>query len=165
MPKVNLSEAARLTGKARVTIHRHIDNGKLTKEIDGAGNPVVDVAELERVYGTLKQPDLLQTVTQLQPETASNSNLLQREIDILREERERERSQLCQQIEDLRRDRDHARDERDRLLKVIEEQAGSVRQLTDQRQPKPAAAPSKPEPKPAPPKGWRGFLYRLAGAG
>src|SRR5438046_3062811 len=108
MPKVNISDAARLTGKARVTIHRHIEKGKLTKEIDGTGNPVVDVAELERVYGALKQPDLSQDVTQRQQETISNGNVLQRELELLREERERERNQWEQQIDDLRRDRDHA---------------------------------------------------------
>lgn len=156
MPKVNISEAARLTGKARVTIHRHIGSGKLTKEFDGTGNPVVDVAELERVYGPLKQPDLSQDVTQLQPETPSNDNLLQRELEILREERERERRQLSQQIEDLRHDRDDARAERDRLLKVIEEQAGSFRVLTDQRQ--------KPEPAPEQePQRRAGLFARLFG--
>jgi hypothetical protein len=40
---------------------------------------------------------------------------------------------LFERIEDLRRDRDDLRNERDRLLKMIEEQADSVRQLTDQR--------------------------------
>jgi hypothetical protein len=36
-------------------------------------------------------------------------------------------------FEDLRQGRDDLRRDRDRLLKVIEEQAGSVRLLTDQR--------------------------------
>ena len=159
MPKVNISEAARLTGKARVTIHRHIGSGKLTKEVDGTGNPVVDVAELERVYGPLKQPDLSQDVTQRQPKSPSNDNLLLRELEILREERERERRLLEQRIEDLRHDRDDARAERDRLLGVIEEQAGSFRVLTDQsRKPEPAPEPERPMR-----RGFRAFLHRLTG--
>jgi hypothetical protein len=142
MPKMNISEAARMTGKARQTIHRHIDRGRLTKEIDATGNPVVDVAELERVYGPLQHPGLSHTVTQRQPDTPSNDNLLQRELELLREERARERGQFCQQLEDLRQ-------ERDRLLKVIEEQAGSVRLLTDQRLQRQ-------------PKRWRWFWQRWA---
>jgi hypothetical protein len=149
MPKVSLSEAARLTGKARVTIHRHIDKGKLTKEIDGTGNPVLDVAELERVYGTLKQPDTPPTVSQIQHETANNDNLLQRELELLREERERERDQFTNQIDDLRRRLD-AEAEARRI--EGEERRKLTAILTDQRQ------QQQPEP-----KGFRGFLQRLTG--
>ena len=158
MPKVSLSEAARLTGKSRVTIHRHIDKGKLTKEIDGTGNPVLDLAELERVYGGLKQPDVLPSVSVQQPETANQNSLLQRELELLRERLD-DKDRV---IEDLRHDRDDLRNERDRLLKVIEEQAGSFRVLTDQRtqqQPEPAPAPEAPAKR----RGWRAVLHRLAG--
>jgi hypothetical protein len=150
MPKVSLSEAARLTGKARVTIHRHIDKGKLTKEIDGTGNPVLDVAELERVYGTLKQPNLSPTVPEIQHETAINDNLLQRELELLREERERERGQFINQIDDLRRRLD-AEAEARRIEN--EERRKLTALLTDQRKPEPEQTR----------KGWRGFLHRLAG--
>ena len=83
---------------------------------------------------------------------------MRQEVQFLREKltgleraKEDERQLLSHQIEDLR-------GERDRLLTVIEEQAGSVRQLTDQRQPAPA--PQEPEQTR---KGWRGVLHRLAG--
>jgi hypothetical protein len=49
----------------------------------------------------------------------SGNGALQRELELARD-----------QIADLR-------NERDRLLKIIEEQAGAVRVLTDQRQPAP----------------------------
>jgi hypothetical protein len=149
MPKVSLSEAARLTGKARQTIHRHIDKGKLTKEIDGTGSPVLDVAELERVYGTLQQPNLSPTVPEIQHETANNDNLLQRELELLREERERERNQFTNQIDDLRRRLD-AEAEARRI--EGEERRKLTAILTDQRQ------QQQPEP-----KGLRGFLQRLTG--
>jgi hypothetical protein len=151
MPKVSLSEAARLTGKSRVTIHRHIDKGKLAKEIDGTGNPVLDLAELERVYGSLKQPDMLPSVSVQQSETPHQNSLLQRELELLRERLD-DKDQV---IEDLRHDREDLRNERDRLLKVIEEQASSVRLLTDQR------TQQQPEPEPLPRKGLRGWLHRI----
>ena len=58
-------------------------------------------------------------------ETPSNPSALQAQLETLREERDRERQQLQATIEDLR-------EERGRLLKVLEEQAGTVRQLTYQ---------------------------------
>ena len=65
---------------------------------------------------------------------------MQQEIQFLREKladlermSDEQRRQFSDQIEDLRHDRDDLRGERDRLLKVIEEQAGSMKLLTDQR--------------------------------
>ena len=50
MAEVSISEAARLTGKGRATIQRHIKSGKLSVGKDATGNPVIDTAELFRVY-------------------------------------------------------------------------------------------------------------------
>jgi hypothetical protein len=54
MAKVNLSQAAKLTGKNRTTIWRHIHSGKLSIERDRDGLPFVDTSELIRVYGELE---------------------------------------------------------------------------------------------------------------
>jgi len=54
MAKVNLSQAAKLTGKNRTTIWRHINSGKLSAERDRDGLPFVDTSELIRVYGELE---------------------------------------------------------------------------------------------------------------
>lgn len=54
MAIVTISEAARLTGKSRQTLHRHIVTGKLSKcntEANGIG---IDTSELLRVYGSIK---------------------------------------------------------------------------------------------------------------
>lgn len=54
MAIVTISEAARLTGKSRQTLHRHIVIGKLSKcntEANGIG---IDTSELLRVYGSIK---------------------------------------------------------------------------------------------------------------
>ncbi len=56
MAKLNLSQAAKVTGKNRTTIWRHINIGKLSSERDREGMPFVDTSELIRVYGELKQP-------------------------------------------------------------------------------------------------------------
>ena len=53
MTKVSISEAARLTGKSRTTLHRLIKTGELST-CHGARNArMVDVSELIRVFGPL----------------------------------------------------------------------------------------------------------------
>ncbi|MGI3399668.1 helix-turn-helix domain-containing protein [Providencia stuartii] len=61
MAQVSISEAARLTGKSRKTLHTYISNGKLTKVTDSQGKPKIDVSELIRVFGELSKPK--ETVT------------------------------------------------------------------------------------------------------
>ena len=50
MAIVSISEASRLTGKTRATIHRHINTGKLSKVKDDTGTKGIDTSELIRVY-------------------------------------------------------------------------------------------------------------------
>ncbi len=50
MAIVSISEASRLTGKTRATIHRHINTGKLSKTKDDTGVIGIDISELIRVY-------------------------------------------------------------------------------------------------------------------
>jgi len=60
MAKISISEAARLTGKNRATLHRHIKSGKLSRFLDDDNNPVLDTSELIRVYPSFKAPVALQ---------------------------------------------------------------------------------------------------------
>lgn len=56
MSNITIAEAAELlNGKASLaTLHRHTKSGVLSCSSNAQGNKVVDVAELERVYGPLK---------------------------------------------------------------------------------------------------------------
>ena len=53
MPKLTISEAAKLTPHNRQTLYKHAKEGKLTTTKDALGKVVVDTAELQRVYGNL----------------------------------------------------------------------------------------------------------------
>lgn len=55
MAKVSISEAARLTGKSRTTLHRLIKTGELSTCYGNRNARMVDVSELLRVFGPLKQ--------------------------------------------------------------------------------------------------------------
>lgn len=132
MAKISISEAARLTGKNRSTLHRHIKNGKLSKDFDNDGNPVLDTSELSRVYSTFKMPATVQPAA-----TVSHSDSVQQvatpgevgnataEIELLKLKLQHAEERII--IEESRRreaeqrERE-AKEETNRLLGVVEKQ-------------------------------------------
>ncbi|MGO2383076.1 helix-turn-helix domain-containing protein [Vreelandella zhanjiangensis] len=46
-----ITEAAKIYGKQRKTLYRHIDSGRLSAGVRGDGKRVIDLAELIRCYG------------------------------------------------------------------------------------------------------------------
>lgn len=55
MAKVGAQRAAILTGKSKSTIQRAMNSGKLSFELDQNKRRVIDVSELERVFGIKQQ--------------------------------------------------------------------------------------------------------------
>ena len=53
MPLLNISQAARASGKDRNTIRKYIKLGVLSSSVDGCGKVLIDAAELVRVFGSL----------------------------------------------------------------------------------------------------------------
>jgi helix-turn-helix protein len=111
MAKLSITEAARITGVSRVTLHRYIKAGKLSRSADGT----IDTAELLRVGlvlhpDTVLQPDTLQrevtppaTPAVTTPDSATLQQLLtvlQRELEAahVRENAARERETLLLQM-------------------------------------------------------------------
>jgi len=56
MAKVSISEAARLTGKSRTTLHRLIKTGELSTCSGVRNAKMVDISELIRVFGEISKP-------------------------------------------------------------------------------------------------------------
>lgn len=96
MAKLNLSQAAKVVGKNRVTLWRHINAGKLSAERGHDGNPLVDTSELLRVYGVLKQDATYEPEKKQHNETPSYEELLQ-----LVKEMRKEQSEMKSLILDL----------------------------------------------------------------
>ena len=132
-----LGQAAKETGLAKSAISRAIKTGRLSAVRKENGSFEIDPAELFRVYPRNSDGQRQEELTA----THSEPNGLQREIGVLRE-----------LIEEIRSERDDLRTERDKLLKVIEEQAGSFKQLSYQSQLQ-QAANQNPQ-RPAAFKGW-----------
>ncbi|EDU8978071.1 helix-turn-helix domain-containing protein [Salmonella enterica subsp. enterica] len=92
MAKVSISEAARLTGRSRTTLHRLIKTGKLSTCYGERNARMVDVSELLRVLGPLKQSPAEQVSGQF-PEQSGTGVSVQSEQVI---------AQLQQEVEHLK---------------------------------------------------------------
>ena len=95
--KITIAEASKLTGKSIPTLHRHTNSGKLSFSKNERDEKVVDISELERVYGTLNQPN---SDNQENGDRVSVSELdnqkLRHENDTLKQENDNLKSQLSE---------------------------------------------------------------------
>lgn len=130
MAKHTISEAAKLTGKARSTLHRHLKEGRLSKGQGADGQPAIDTAELVRVYGPLQGRSSSATDPIGQHATPERDAPLQAKIDAMKDA----------QIDQLRADLDDARKERDDWKTQAQRLSGL---LTDQRSPAPESVATK----------------------
>jgi len=65
MAKVSISEAARLTGKSRTTLHRFIKTGELSTCSGERNAKMLDTSELLRVFGSFSGSSSEQVVAQV----------------------------------------------------------------------------------------------------
>jgi hypothetical protein len=149
MALVSLSVAAKLTGRNRSTLFRAIEKGQLSASRDGQGRFTIDPAELERVYGTLRDPDAdADAGNDVQwPDAADgNSGAQLREIELMREmlsnERAASREALERELTNLEHERRRFDEERTFLRSMLERQSEQVRLLTDERQQKERHSPT-----------------------
>lgn len=127
--KFSLGQAAKHSGFSKPTLSRAIKSGKLSAARLDDGSFAIDPAELERWKdnnGHRNHPETLLATPDETPETPKDSSLVQVELEVLRErvrifeaERDRERAQLTGQVDDLRRDRDHWREQADRATRLL----------------------------------------------
>ena len=102
MTQVSVVEAANLVGRDRKTLYRSIKEGKLSATLSATGQRQVDVTELIRVFGELRDiRDSGETVTLPQRETPSETARL----SALEAENQQLRERLADKdrhIEDMR---------------------------------------------------------------
>src|SRR3989339_16199 len=132
--KVSISKAATMAGVTRATFYRHIEKKGITVEKDNAGNPQIDVSELIRVYGDkVRTPEQVEKDKAKQParQNREADTELRVEVEVLREklrgienERNRERDQLCAQIDLLKKSLEKAQEQAGRLTALLTDQRG-----------------------------------------
>lgn len=106
MPELNLSQAARLYGKSRMTLHRHCASGRVTSRLSDDGQRLIDLSELIRAYG--EPPNRVTPDTPPEPSRrdtpkdttqSERDDLLLRELQALRQQV----TQLQEEVRELRR--------------------------------------------------------------
>jgi hypothetical protein len=126
-----LGQAAKATGLSKPTISDAIKKGRISARKNESGSFEIDPAELHRVYPPVSSPaskEEPQTLQNLTPDLTAKIMVLEAQVQALGELKDQ-----------IAAERDDLRTERNRLLSVIEEQAGSVKQLTYQPKPEPTA--------------------------
>ena len=124
--KVSISKAADMVGITRATLYRHIDKKGISVENDADDNPKIDVAELIRVYGDRVKPDghsrkedsneTDDTIQGKQDYTPRSNSDVGVEIEVLRE-----------RIDNLQNERQQSREERERERQLLNEQIEMLR--------------------------------------
>src|SRR3954451_13206657 len=131
-------QAAELIGKHRSTINRAIEKGHLSATRDEFGRYLVDPAELERVYGTLRIPggcDPSRDVAEEQDATSEHAGATTRETEeLLREMLARERAAYERERSVLERERQAWEEERTFLRSMLEKHTEHMKLLADQRE-------------------------------
>ncbi len=109
MPILTVTQAAKAANKSRATLYRHIKKGDLSAHQQPDGSKGIDTSELIRVFGPLHY-DTSQTRKSARHETHANTALLQSRIEALERENEL-----------LRRELTDAKNEKGRLLGLLEQ--------------------------------------------
>lgn len=111
MALVSISEAARLTGKARSTLHKYIKQGRLSTTTDqNTGKKNIETSELIRVFGNISNfsataSDSVTSVSKLQQETPNDTQSLQAKLQLLEQENthlKAEKELLSKNLDDIR---------------------------------------------------------------
>jgi hypothetical protein len=145
MAKLTISDAARVTGVSRVTLHRYIKAGKLSRSADGT----IDTAELLRIGLTLQPVTVQQAVAEQRPVTvpatasvASDTSALERLIEVLQRELDEARA------------REQATREREALLlQMLQQMQQQNQRLLEAPRTAPAPTPLVPVTVPSAPRG------------
>lgn len=109
--QVSISMAAKMAGITRSTLYDHIKDKGISLIDANTKRPKIDVSELIRVYGDkVKLPEEINDNSKNVKSLASHSNdptlssenkALKEKVEMLEKERDRERRQLTEQIENL----------------------------------------------------------------
>lgn len=148
-----LKQAAEATGKSKPTILRAIQSNKVSATRDEVTNGwLIEPAELHRVYPTVTEKVLRNT--QMTHDVMPNElTALRRELEIrderleaLQQERQRERQDTQNTIDDLRKRLDREGEERRKLTAILTDQRAQT-MITPPPEASPAAAPTEATPR------------------
>ena len=134
MALVSISEAARLTGKSRKTIHTYVTSGKVTKVTDIQGRPKIDTSELIRVFGDIRVTDSKQKSQcnfsqEVTPETVTSKVTENHQVEVLKKE--------IEMLRELLAEKDKRNDDLKHALLLIESKLPKTPEPAPEPQPEP----------------------------
>jgi transposase len=136
--KLTLGQAAKTAKRSKGTLSKALNSGGISAEKDEKGRWQIDPSELSRWMSANPFPNSRENQYETPDGTYENSALgveakmLRERIDAMTAERDRERGQLVDQIEDLRARLDGAEAERTRLNALLTDQREGFK-TTDKR--------------------------------
>ena len=126
--RLTLGQAAKAAKRSKGTLSKALNSGDISAEKDDKGRWQIDPSELSRWMSANPFPNSVDAQEETHMETHENSALsvevkmLREQIATMKAERDRERDQLVDQIEDLRTRLDGAEAERVRLNALLTDQ-------------------------------------------
>ncbi len=130
--KFNITQVHRITGKSRTTIKKHIKQGKLSAEQDDKGNPVIDAAELVRLYDVSTEDferatPIAKNSIGVQPGGDQSGGQLVSSMQERLDSEIRIRERLERQFDELNDVLKRTQDSHDRAMRLIEDRSQRVR--------------------------------------
>lgn len=151
MSQVTITEAAKLAGVSRATIYNDIDSGTLSYETGPKEKKMINVAELQRVYKTLKSPDTISVSKddEKRQERQNTSNggvgdqfaVLQERLEAQKKQTEHLTELLKKEQEERQRERQASKQFEEYFKEQLANQSENIKNFTrlleDQRNTKP----------------------------
>jgi excisionase family DNA binding protein len=138
---LTVKQAAEATGKSKPTILRAIQSHKISATRHEVTNAwMIDAAELHRIYPPASAQQV-RIEPMMQGASDNDAVLLRRELALMTVERERERAQLQERIDDLTHRLDEEAAERRKLTAILTDQR--ERTIITPPPETPATAPAK----------------------
>lgn len=120
--EVGINEAAKITRKNKSTIWRDTNSGILSAKQSSKGKRVYDVAELERVYKRIydpNEPETKETAADKVASDLSQPGLEAEKLALKLEFLEREIALIKDQLTEVKTDRDHWRGQAETALRAL----------------------------------------------
>lgn len=107
MAKVGAQRAAIMTGRSKSTIQRAMKAGRLSFEVDDEGQKLIDVSELERVFGPITEQEENTSLATVKAEIKRAHDLLEMERLKMRVHSLEDQLHITQvQLDDVKEQRD-----------------------------------------------------------
>ena len=117
MSKLTLTEAVKVISVSQATLYRDLKKGKVSFETNGKDRRLIDVSELERVYGELKTPEQSEKGSENTAETIIDTS---QNVSLTNNDNQKKIAVLETQVQELKDQITAEREEKTKLLDLAD---------------------------------------------